>query len=121
MYLFFNEVADRLRVFAYHVKVFGQVQAFDESVDHKGAERKPQKGIKPCLNVEYEEGGYGDEKICGQQCVSDIEAGVFLHDHSDYVRTSAGRPDIEEDGGADGRQGYGKYQLKQGLVGQRLA
>ena len=87
--VFLDIRAYRLRIAAYNVKVFGQIQTLDESVDHEGAKRKTKEGIQSGLNVEYEASGKCNEEVCDQQGVADVEAGIFPHDHGDHVGTAA--------------------------------
>ncbi len=87
--VFLDIRAYRLRVVAYDVKVLGQIQTLDKSVDHERAKRKTKEGIQSGLNVEYEASGKCNEEIRDQQGVADVEAGIFLHDHCNHVGAAA--------------------------------
>lgn len=59
----YDIIADWLGIVAYDVKIFGQVKAFDERIDHKRADRKTEQGKQSGFYVE-------NEKTCGcDQCI----------------------------------------------------
>lgn len=114
-----DEVTDGLGGAADHIKVFGQVQTLDKSVHHGRADGKSQEGVESGLDAKDEAACQGDKEIGGQKGFSDIYAGIFLQDHGDNVCTAAGRTDIKEDCGSQGRERDGKGQLQHGLIGER--
>ena len=87
--VFLDIGAYRLRVAAYDIKVFGQIQTLDKSIDHEGTKRKTKEGIQSGLNIEYEASGKCNEEIRDQQGIADVETGIFLHDHGNHVGTAA--------------------------------
>ena len=114
-----DEVADRLRVVAHDIKVFGQVKALDKSIDHERADRQAEKRIQSGLYIKYKESCPCDQRVRYEQGAPDIKAGIFLQDHGNDIRASAGSPDIKEDGGTQRRKRNGKAKLQHRLVGKR--
>ena len=58
-----DKIADWFRAVAHYVKIFGQVKALNESIDHERADRKPQKRVKSCLYIKYKESGSCDQRV----------------------------------------------------------
>ncbi len=111
MKVLFDIGADRIWISAYDVKVFGEVQALDEPVYHERADGKPEERVKPRLDIEYKTSGKGNDKICSQKSFADVQAGIFLHNHSDDVCPSAGRANVKKHCRAERREGDGKGEL----------
>ena len=114
-----DKAADRFRITADYIEIFGQVQTLDKSVYHGRADGKSQEGVESGLDTEDETACQGDEEIGDKKCFPDVNAGIFLQDHGDDVCTAAGRADIEKNCGSQSRKGDGEGQLQHRLVRER--
>ena len=90
-----QKIADRFRMIADNVEIFGKIETFDEGVDHKGTDRKSKERIQPGFDIEDKTSGDGDQNIGDKECFSDIKTGIFFQDHCDNVGAAAGRSDVE--------------------------
>lgn len=76
--LFYDEVADRFRMFADNVKIFAEIQTLDHVVNHQGTYRKTKYRVETRFNIEDKKSQNGNNNITGKESVSDIKAGVFF-------------------------------------------
>lgn len=58
-----QKITDRFRVVADNVEILGKVETFDERVDHKRTDRKPEERIKPSFDIEDKTSGDRDQNI----------------------------------------------------------
>ena len=73
-------IADRFRITADNVEIFGKVQTFNKAVYKEGTDDQSETGIKSCFYVEDKETCNGDRNVGANQCTSDVNTCKFLQD-----------------------------------------
>ena len=115
-----DEIADGIRLVTDDREILTEVDVLNDAVDNEGFRHQAGEREKTGRGVKDETGGHGDEKIHHEKGGTDVEAGIFLQDHGQNIRTAAGSTDIKKNGTTQRRKEDGKDQLQNRLCGQRL-
>ena len=115
-----DEIADGIRLVTDDREIFTEVDVLNDAVDNEGFRHQAGEREKTGRGVKDETGGHGDEKVHHEKGGTDVEAGIFLQDHGQNIRTAAGSADVKEDGCAQGRQEDREDQLQHRLGGQGM-
>ena len=115
-----QKITDRFRVVADNVEILGKVETFDERVDHKRTDRKPEERIKPSFDIEDKTSGDRDQNIGDEKRPANIKTGIFFQDHCNDVGAAAGRSDIKQNCGTKRRKCDRKAEFEHRLIGERV-
>ena len=113
-----DEVADQIGILGDDGKIFAHIKALHHRIEQRRLDNQAEHREHPRSHSVGDAGEKGDDEVGKHQGFSDVQAGVFFHNHCDDVGAAVRGVDVEEDGASDCGQADREEQFHQRLVGK---